>query len=156
MNRMSGAAYLEPCLKSHQPLDVVVLLLGTNDLKSRYGAAPAEIARGVGRLVEIVYKCDTRHGGRTPDVILCAPPPIEEVGVFAEEFAGAAMRSRRLAEYLIQIAREYDCPFLDAGAVARSSAIDGIHWERDSHAKFAKAVASAVGEMKDKGIRGHP
>lgn len=41
----NGATYLDPCLHSHGPIDLVVLMLGTNDLKIRFQATPTDIGK---------------------------------------------------------------------------------------------------------------
>jgi lysophospholipase L1-like esterase len=36
----NGRTYFGPCLQSHHPLDVVVIMLGTNDLKAEFNRSP--------------------------------------------------------------------------------------------------------------------
>ena len=70
----NGRAYLLPCLRSHAPVDVLVLMLGTNDLKSIFGRSAAEIAAGAGALVELALLSGTGPEGSRPRVLLVAPP----------------------------------------------------------------------------------
>ena len=71
----NGKEYLVPCLETHKPLDLVIILLGTNDLKVRFSVSAYDIANGAGALVQIVQKSEIGPGGRAPQVLLLAPPP---------------------------------------------------------------------------------
>lgn len=140
----NGSVYLPPCLASHKPLDLVVIMLGTNDLKMRFSVPASDIARGAGVLVDIVRKSETGVNGAPPPVLLIAPPPVSTLTGFAEMFAGAEAKSKMLGRYYRQIAQEKNCAFLNAGDVIVSSELDGIHFEAEEHRKLGEAVASAV------------
>ncbi len=140
----NGKSYLLPCLKTHHPLDLVILLLGTNDLKARFSLPACDIAAGAGALVDVVQKSDTGYHGLPPQVLLVAPPPVAALTGFAEMFTGAQPKSELWAPRYRQVAQECGCPFLDAGQVIVSSPLDGIHWEREEHRKLGLAVADKV------------
>ena len=95
----NGRTYLVPCLGSHKPLDTVVLMLGTNDLKARFNKSAWEIAAGVGKLVDIVKTTpEVGRGGRLPDILVVCPPPTRDhLPGYAEMFAGAPPKSRKMA-----------------------------------------------------------
>jgi lysophospholipase L1-like esterase len=137
----NGKSYLIPCIETHKPLDLVIILLGTNDLKMRFSVSAFDIANGAGALVQIVQKSETGRGGGAPQVLLLAPPPVAKLTGFAEMFEGAAVKSRRFAEYYARVAKERGCAFLDTGQVIVSSDLDGIHLEVSEHAKLGGAVA---------------
>lgn len=143
---MSGLAYLAPCLKSHHPLDLLVILLGTNDCKARWGLPASDIARSAGRLVDraLASGCGPHDG--PPRVLLIAPPPIASVSgtQFESMFAGAEARSALLGALYAVEAAERNCAFLDAGQVVVSSPLDGIHLEASEHRKLGEAVAQRV------------
>ncbi|HTR11532.1 MAG TPA: SGNH/GDSL hydrolase family protein [Paraburkholderia sp.] len=140
----NGLAYLRPCLESQLPVDVVVLMLGTNDLKARFSVTPADIANSVDVLLETLVACRAGPGGATPHVLLMSPVPIEEVGFLGEMFTGGAARSRLLAPLYERVAVKYGSAFLDAGEVATVSPTDGIHLEAAQHHRLGKAVAKIV------------
>ncbi|MBN3812294.1 SGNH/GDSL hydrolase family protein [Paraburkholderia sp. Ac-20347] len=140
----NGLAYLRPCLESQLPVDVVVLMLGTNDLKTRFSVTPADIAHSVDVLLETLVACRAGPGGATPHVLLMAPVPIEEVGFLGAIFTGGAAKSRLLAPLYERVAVKHGSAFLDAGEVATVSATDGIHYEADQHHKLGRAVAAIV------------
>ena len=85
----NGREYLIPCLESHWPLDLVVIMLGTNDLKRRFNLSTFDIAESVGTLVQIAKHIDLRVNGTAPQVLLMAPPPVGKLTVFADMFERA-------------------------------------------------------------------
>jgi len=143
----NGREYLVPCLESHRPLDVVIILLGTNDLKKRFSLSASEIAQGAGVLVSVVQGSQAGRDGKAPLVLLLAPPPTTTLTEFAETFEDAENRSRKFAVHYERVARELGCAYLDTATVIVSSPIDGIHFEASEHRKLGKAVAAKVKEL---------
>jgi len=143
----NGAKYLAPCLESHMPLDLVVVMLGTNDLKHRFSLTAFDIAQGVGVLVDIIRgSCAGRHGA-PPRILLVVPPPLVELGDFRDMFQGGLEKSKEFCEQYRRVAEEKGCPLLDASEHVTSSLLDGVHWEPDGHKAFGLAVASRVREL---------
>ncbi len=141
----NGRTYLLPCLGSHRPLDVVVILLGTNDLKARFGKSAWEVAAGVGRLVDIVKTApEVGRGGRLPEILVLCPPPFLPLTGYAEMFAGAPPKSKEMAKHYRQMAEAAGVHFLDAGTVVQSSAVDGFHLDPDAHLALGRAIADTV------------
>lgn len=143
----NGQTYLIPCLESHCPLDLVVIMLGTNDLKQRFSLSAYDIAEGARVLVRIVQSSAAGPRGQPPQVLLLAPPVTTTLTEFAEMFEGAVAKSQRFAQHFARVAQELGCPFLDTSPVVVSSAVDGIHLDAAEHRKLAQAVASRVREL---------
>ncbi len=143
----NGRRYLIPCLESHAPLDLVVLMLGTNDLKQRFAVPAADIARSAGILVDIIQTSTAGPNGAAPGILLLIPPPIGRLSELRDMFAGALEKSRQFSEQYRLIAAELDCPYLDTATVIRSSDTDGIHLEAPEHRALGLAVADRVREM---------
>lgn len=143
----NGATYLPPCLETHKPLELVIIMLGTNDLKQRFSLPPSDIAKGAGVLVKIVQKSEVALGDKAPKVLLMAPPPTVTLTEFAEMFEGAGEKSKKFGEYYKAVAEELGCAFLDAGSVIVSSELDGIHFDAPQHRKLGEAVAKKVEEL---------
>ncbi len=140
----NGMTYLVPCLESHKPVDIVVLMLGTNNLKRRFGEGAEEIARSVGRLIQTIQTSEYGPGGASPEVLLLAPPPVAKLTEFAEIFAGAEDKSQGIGEAYRLVAEERSCRFLDTATVIRSSDVDGIHFDADQLPLLADAVAGEI------------
>ena len=145
----NGKTYLPPCLNSHKPLDLVIIMLGTNDLKMRFSVPAFDVANSVGALVDIVGKSETGIDGMVPKVLVIAPPPFAELTGFAEMFKGGAAKAARLAVEYACMADERGCAFLNAGDIIVSSPIDGIHFEVGEHRKLGEVVAAKVRELLD-------
>ena len=139
-----GLDYLPPCLLSHQPLDLVIVALGCNDMKARFNVSAAEIALGAERLVAAALASPCGPNGRAPRLLLVAPPPVARLTGFDETFRGAEAKSREIAGYYAQVAERRGVGFVDAGALIHCSDLDGIHYEADQHAALGRAMAEAA------------
>jgi len=143
----NGLWYLRACLESHRPIDIMTLMLGGNDLKSRFGVQPLDIAESVGILLETIAKSVAGPGGAAPRVLLMASPPFAKLTFLGDMFAGGTEKSQRLAAVFRPQAEKYGAAFLDTATVIRCSDIDGVHFEASEHAKLGKAVAGAIRAM---------
>lgn len=140
----NGAAYLTVALETHHPLDLVIIKLGTNDLKARFAMQPIDIGFGMGQLADIALKSTFGANGTPPQVLLVAPAPLAKLSWFAEMFEGGTEKSHRLAAEIAVNAREKSVHFFDAGSVIRSSDDDGIHLDAAAHAALGEALAMRV------------
>lgn len=144
----NGKDYLTPCLQSHAPLDLVIVALGINDLKTRFFASASDVADGAGVLVSIAQRSGAGPDGGSPAVLLVAPPPVGSLTELAQMFAGAEEKSKGFSRQYRRVAEKYGCRLFDAGDVARASDRDGIHLEADEHRKLGEAmVASAKASL---------
>jgi len=142
----NALSYLPTCLDKHRP-DVVLILLGTNDLKKRFKLSAEDISDGVTLIAETVLKFEGEAKEKKPSVLLIAPPPIDEVGCFSRMFAGGAEKSRHLANLYARSADTLGCAFFDAGKVVKPCNKEGIHWPADQHQLFADALAPEVHKL---------
>ena len=146
----SGKEYLIPCLETHRPIDLVIIMLGTNELKRRFSLSAYDIAEGAGVLVDIVQKSAAGPDDGVPKILLMAPPPVAKLTEFAEMFEGAEAKSGRFSEHFKRVAEEHSCPLLDTAEVIVSSDADGIHLEVSEHEKLGLAVAARVRLMLER------
>ncbi len=143
----NGLTTLVPILDSHQPLDLVIIMLGTNDLKRRYNLSAADIAQSAGELARYAQQIARNPAGELARVLLVAPPPIAELTDFDLLFEGALEKSLKFSHYFALSAKLYKLDFLDAGTVIKSSPVDGIHFAVEEHHKLGRAVAEKVREI---------
>ncbi|MGD0764022.1 MAG: SGNH/GDSL hydrolase family protein [Roseiarcus sp.] len=139
-----GADYLPPCLRSHAPLDLLIIALGCNDMKKRFSASPSDIAGGAERLILMARAEAVGPDGAPPAILLVAPPPIGKLTDFAEMFEGAREKSLLLAQRYRAVAERHRVGFLDAGEFVACSDLDGVHFAPDSHAILGRVTAEAV------------
>lgn len=139
---MNGLTVMPAIVFSHRPIDVMAICLGTNDQKARFGWGAEDVALGLARLAR-----EALATGCVKQVLLIAPPPLEERGDFTAMFAGAAERGKGLAGHLARFAAQDGAAFFDAGNVISVDPIDGIHWSAKAHGALAEAVAVKLKEM---------
>jgi len=149
----NGAAYLPPCLESHKPLDLVIIMLGTNDLKQRFSLPAGDIAAGVGVLADIVLKSGSGPavsggaGEPSPELLLLIPPEVRKLTDFAEMFTGSREKSLRFPAAYTAVAEEKGISALDIGRDVRFSDADGIHFEPPQLRKLGEIVAGKVRQL---------
>ncbi len=145
----NGRTYLSPCLTSHKPLDLVIIMLGTNDLKVRFNKPASEIALGMGALVQDVKRLRPGPDQSIPEIMIVAPPPIlVDLKGWESVFDGGRIKSLQLAEEYAKIAEVMDLHFVDAGSVVNSSEVDGFHLDTMAHAKLARTIADVIETME--------
>ena len=144
----AGVGYLRPCLNTHKPIDFVIMMLGSNDLKRMFHASAQEIADGAEALVKIIKQFTKEKQGFVPKVILVSPPEIGK-DIAASEFArsfdeDAIIRSKKLPTLYERIAKKYGCIFFDAAKVVESSRVDSLHLMPEAHKKLAEAFYDRI------------
>ena len=150
MPHRCGAAYLPACLESHKPIDLVVLMLGTNDLKRFFNVPPGEIANGAALLGRTILQSECGSANGAPKLLLVCPAKLGDMSrlpSLAEKFENPVERSKRFPEFYSAVAAQLGCGYLDAQEHVVSSPQDGIHWEATEHAKFGRVVAAKVKTM---------
>ena len=146
----SGIDYLQPCLESHTPLDLVIIMLGTNDTRGLYNASPSEIAAGLGRLIATVKNPAVYFGRPVPKILVAVPVPLGEAamtlpdGITTMEMIE---KSRALAPKYENTAKLNGCEFIDLGKIAVTAPFEGVHITAEEHAKIAEAMAAKVREI---------
>jgi lysophospholipase L1-like esterase len=142
---LNGLKYLVPCLASHNPIDYMIIMLGSNDCKARFSALPKNIADG---LECLIVKAKQQNVWRNePKILIIAPPPIEEgsdIYPIGRDMGPCSKKSEMLAEEYKLWAEAEGCDFLDASSVARMNQYDYMHMDEESHKKLAEKVAEIL------------
>jgi len=146
----NGGLTLEAILLSHQPLDYVLIMLGTNDLKARFNRSASDIAEAIVSLAEITRSTPAGKGGwfadQTPDVSVICPLVIgpragDASWEKAEEWLGATDKSNALAPALEKACYAAGVHMIDGNQFGSSSERDPIHWDQQTHLDFGKKMA---------------
>lgn len=151
----NGKEYLRPCLDTHNPLDMVIIMLGTNDLKIQYNRSVNDIAEAIRGLVKDIksyaYK-NPQDVIQPENIYLLSPIFIDTTQkLFGELYAGQSYdelsreKSHQLAAAYSKVAVEEGVTFFDAAAVAAPGA-DGIHLDKESHDRISSSLAEFIKE----------
>jgi lysophospholipase L1-like esterase len=142
-----GSAYLPGALASHLPLDLVIIMLGTNDVKPHLGRAAPRIALGAKKLLDAVRTLDGGVGTTYPNpkALLICPPPLGRLSEhFEETFAGGHAKTLAMAPLYEAVARMAGAAFLNAGKHIETDGVDGVHLSEATQRKLGLAVAEKV------------
>lgn len=149
--RLNGSNYLPSAIASHLPLDLVILMLGTNDTKPFFNRTPYDIAYGMAKLVGQVLT--SAYGVGTPypapKCLVVAPPPLTPMPhpYFQGMFGGGHAKSNELGQHYRNMADFIKIDFLNAGDVITTDGCDGIHFTPENNRDLGKAIASKVSEI---------
>lgn len=138
-----GLSWLPVLLEAHSPIDIVVLMLGTNDCKTLYQADAEEIAAGMESLVEVVRTFDPQI-----EIVVVSPialgEGVGEEGYDPEFNENSVLVSRGLPEAYRQIAEEWNTHFLAASDYAQPSVTDREHMDVEGHRHFARGIGNLI------------
>lgn len=141
----NGLTYLMPCLETHAPIDLVILMLGTNDLKPKFTASAYDIAMGIGVLINTIKKCNCGPGGKESKILILCPPPLGKqsnlAGIFGEK---GIDESKKFSKYYEKVAKLYNCSFFDTDKILSPSSIDGVHYNEKDVGRLGFALVQTV------------
>lgn len=144
----NGGRVLPTLLGSHDPIDLVIIMLGTNDIKDFAAGNATAAAAGMARLVEIcrTYKFSNEV---VPKVIMVSPPvccPSDNIELKAM-FRGGVAESGLLAGEYERYAEKIECPYFDAATVAKASPLDGVHLDAANTRAIGEALVPLAREL---------
>ncbi|HEY4200253.1 MAG TPA: SGNH/GDSL hydrolase family protein [Devosiaceae bacterium] len=145
----NGARILPTLLASHSPLDLVIIMLGTNDLKPSVCGSAGEASYGIRRLIQIVRGHFGGLNEVSPKILVVAPPHIcdssndDMMGHFGG-FAHAHDQSRQFAVHYAKRAGEWDAAFFDAATVAKADPADGVHLDAQNTRAIGEGMVPVV------------
>jgi len=143
----SGIKALPMVLRTHVPLDMVIVMLGTNDVKPHFSVSAAVIGKGVMNLCKVILRHDYDMM-QTPKILIVSPIHVGkdvETGPLVHYFdASSYKKSLELSRFYEMTAQELGCHFFDAATIAEPSPLDYIHLDEEGHAALAKALAVEI------------
>jgi lysophospholipase L1-like esterase len=146
----NGVRLLPSVLYTHAQIDLVILLLGANDMKPHICGTALGAKQGMRRLVQIAtHHTQGLDGDHRSKVLIVSPPPLVETNdeEFSAMFAGGVSESRLLARNYAQLAEEFDVEFFDAGTVASASSLDGVHLDAENTKNIGEALVPIVKKL---------
>ena len=148
----NGLDYIIPCLESHRPFDLLIIMLGSNDCKRKFSYSAMDIAGEMQRFLEKVLSFNRFRCEDNFKVLLVAPPVISDAiktSWLGDSFGyeNAMMVSEELSDWYKQLADMYCCEFLDASIRVQTSELDGVHLDADNQKKLADVIYQRVLEI---------
>lgn len=144
----NGYEYLIPCLDTHDPIDLVILMLGTNELKKTYNKTAEEIGNILEEyFVKTIINRKSQFTGKFPKLLIVAPPLVNE---FADErtsikYKDASEKSKKLNDIYEELAKRNNCYFINNKEL--EVGIDGVHLTKESHRRLAKLLKDKIEEI---------
>ena len=144
----NGRLGVEQRIEAQSPLDLVILMLGTNDFQAAHQNLAWHSSQGLASIVGAVRTAPIEPGMPVPPILIVSPPPVSlPSGLMAEKFHGASERGRGAAEAYKRVADELGCAFFDGGTVCRTSPVDGVHLDEADHRALGLGLAPVVGAL---------
>ena len=149
--RMNGSAYLPSALASHLPLDIIILMLGTNDTKAYFNRTAFDISMGIAQLLALISKSAGGVGTSypAPRPLLVAPPVLGDMSHPWQQakFAGAKEKTVEMAHLYKALADYSRIDFVNAGDSITTDGSDGIHLSAQNNVDLGTAIADQVKQM---------
>lgn len=141
----NGLKYLIPCLQTHNPLDIVVLFLGTNDLKERFNRQPKQVASGINKLIDTILEFSFSSTYHTPHLVLICPSIVDEsVDGVKEKYLGAERKSKELPKLYSKIAKDRNLHYINLQEHLSPSKSDGYHFDKTAHSKVCDLLHDMI------------
>lgn len=146
----NGYEYLIPCLDTHDPIDLVILMIGTNELKATYNKTAKEIGNILEEyFVKTILNRKSQFKNSYPKLLLVTPPLVDEELNYKQRgtniYLGATKKSKDLNDIYKNIAEKYNCYFLSNDGLI--TGIDGVHLTKESHKKLADLLELKIKEI---------
>lgn len=145
----NGYEYLIPCLDTHDPIDLVIIMLGTNELKYTFNKTAQEIGEIFEEyFVKTISNRKSQFRDTYPKLLIVTPPEVNEDQEYCKannKYLGASQKSKELNEIYKSIAEKYNCYFLSNDGLL--TGIDGVHLTRESHELLADKLKEKVVEI---------
>ncbi len=144
----NGMKYLLPCLETHRPLDLVIILLGTNDLKNYFHGTVKDIVANIEKMIQVIKNNQYGSNGTPPKILLLSIPHVLKISRPDSSFQNAREKSIQLTQEYRDIALKNQVNFLDITDAIKSSPVDGVHLSLENHQKLAQLLVEKIKEIE--------
>jgi lysophospholipase L1-like esterase len=142
----NGVVALPMLLKTHEPLDLVIIMLGTNDIKFANRCRAFDASMGMARLIGLIQRFPFNENYARPQILIMSPPHLVKTDDewFNNLWDHAIEESKLFAQHYARVAKEEGAHFFDAASVAKADPADGGHLDADSTIAIGKALVPIV------------
>lgn len=136
----SGITQLKSILKTHKPIDAIVVMLGTNELKDRFNLTSKDVTKHLEQTIKLIQEENIKN------ILIICPPHVADIeeGILRSDFIKNKDEIKKYPELFDKIAKEYKCSFLNANDFITSSKIDGFHLDPKAHQKLAEVLKEQI------------
>jgi len=146
----NGAALLQPILETHSPVDLLIVLLGTNDVLHQPSVGAFDAARGIEVLIGIAGASGSGPGGGAPQILIVSPPTMSALSSELSKWChGDPSESARFAEAFAEVAKAKSVHCLDAAAICTVSPVDGVHLDAKGQRLLGLGIAHKIRTLKN-------
>lgn len=139
----NGMAFLPTCLDSHYPLDIVILSLGLNEIKSIYDWTSEQVAEKMRQMIHLIKQRKPNFHESNPRILLLSQPIVDNTGCWGELWVGSHKKSEELYSAYKNLAEKERIEFVDLSMIAVDDK-DGVHINKDGHALIAEQLYQHV------------
>jgi len=152
-NHLNGSRVFKSSLLANSPIDMVLIMLGTNDLKVRFNKQPEDVANGIEKLITIAQTTFSGVGSwydqNFSKVIILCPPTLGELSNNSQwhnygEWKGGFEKSQKLYQSYEKVCSKKKVQLIDSNLLIQSSDQDPIHWSKSSHKIFGEKIAKII------------
>lgn len=141
----NGMDYIIPCLETHKPLDLTILMLGSNDMKARFQPSAEKIAASLHRLTKLIMEVSEAP-------VLLVSPILLGDNIIHTDFAGSFTNdsiaiSHQLGAAIKNVADTLGTYYMNAADYANPSLTDSLHLTPEGHAALGKAFYQKIKEI---------
>ena len=147
----NGAKAIDYTMLTKMPVDLLIIMLGTNDLKRHFSCSAFSVSRGLEQIIKKAKNSEYGRDGQPPKILIISPVEvhINIMQTWVREYIDESGRALGLGlkPYYMEIAQLHGCYFLDAAQYAQPSEEDSVHLEEQEHKKLAEAIAQKIHEI---------
>lgn len=144
----NGVKGLGQVIEAQSPLDLVIVMLGTNDFQSMHPNNAWHSAQGLAAVITAIRQTPLEPDMPVPPILVVAPPQFDNPrGPIGPKFEGAQKAAHGLSEAYHGICDQMNCAFFDAAQVTGPSRVDGVHLDQDQHEILGHAIADPVATL---------
>ncbi len=142
----NGEKFFGVAVYSHDPLDFIVIMLGTNELKDVFNRSAQSIAAALEKkYIKYLKEQLSETLIKQPKIIIVAPPVIKgELYKGKSSFLKGNDKSKQLNQLYEQLAIQNNCLFVDNNDL--DVGCDGLHMTKQSHNVLANKIAKCISD----------